>query len=75
MFCEFENADCEIIGFNVISFCYLLLQADSLRVHGVAIPTAVGIRNVIGAHKDGKQAQVLWISLREEPVFPFGQFI
>ncbi|CAA7030575.1 unnamed protein product [Microthlaspi erraticum] len=46
-------------------------QADSLRVHGVAIPTAAGIRNVlrhIGAHKDGKQVQVLWISLREEPV-------
>ncbi|CAN8267845.1 unnamed protein product [Cochlearia groenlandica] len=46
-------------------------QADSMRVHGVAIPTAVGIRNVlrhIGAHKDGKQVQVLWISLREEPV-------
>lgn len=46
-------------------------QAESLRVHGVAIPTAVGIRNVlrhIGAHKDGKQVQVLWISLREEPV-------
>ncbi|XP_010544899.1 PREDICTED: paladin-like [Tarenaya hassleriana] len=46
-------------------------QADSLRVHGVAIPTAVGIRNVlrhIGAHRDGNQVQVLWISLREEPV-------
>ncbi|XP_010523868.1 PREDICTED: paladin-like isoform X2 [Tarenaya hassleriana] len=46
-------------------------QADSLRVHGVAIPTAIGIGNVlrhIGAHKDGKQVQVLWISLREEPV-------
>ncbi|XP_038683541.1 paladin isoform X2 [Tripterygium wilfordii] len=46
-------------------------QADSLRVHGVAIPTLDGIRNVlkhIGAQKDGKQAQVLWISLREEPV-------
>lgn len=64
----------------MFSFCYLLLvlwsllQADSLRVHGVAIPTAVGIRNVlrhIGAHKDGKQAKVLWISLREEPVNPF----
>ncbi|XVF22236.1 hypothetical protein REPUB_Repub12eG0156200 [Reevesia pubescens] len=46
-------------------------QADSLGVHGVAIPTIVGIRNVlkhIGAQKDGKQAHVLWISLREEPV-------
>ncbi|MBA0680139.1 hypothetical protein Goari_011854, partial [Gossypium aridum] len=45
--------------------------ADSLRVHGVAIPTIVGIQNVlkhIGAQKDGKQARVLWISLREEPV-------
>ncbi|KAK9035697.1 hypothetical protein V6N11_077730 [Hibiscus sabdariffa] len=46
-------------------------QADSLRVHGIAIPTIVGIQNVlkhIGAEKDGKQAHVLWISLREEPV-------
>ncbi|KDO86716.1 hypothetical protein CISIN_1g0008352mg, partial [Citrus sinensis] len=46
-------------------------QADSLRVHGVAIPTIEGIRNVlkhIGAQKDGKRVQVLWISLREEPV-------
>ncbi|XVE77374.1 hypothetical protein DITRI_Ditri13aG0057200 [Diplodiscus trichospermus] len=46
-------------------------QADSLRVHGVAIPTIIGIQNVlkhIGAQKDGKQAHVLWISLREEPV-------
>ncbi|XVF72883.1 hypothetical protein PTKIN_Ptkin12aG0156300 [Pterospermum kingtungense] len=46
-------------------------QADSLRVHGVAIPTIVGIQNVlkhIGAQKDGKGACVLWISLREEPV-------
>ncbi|XWS31929.1 hypothetical protein CRYUN_Cryun23aG0117900 [Craigia yunnanensis] len=37
-------------------------QADSLRVHGVAIPTVVGIQNVlkhIGAQKDGKQAHVL----------------
>lgn len=67
----------KILGFDVISSCHLLmvlwslLQADSLRVHGVAIPTAAGIRNVlrhIGAHKDGKQVQVLWISLREEPV-------
>ncbi|KAK8630439.1 hypothetical protein V6N13_079231 [Hibiscus sabdariffa] len=46
-------------------------QADSLRVHGVAIPTIVGIHNVlkhIGAQKDGKQAHVLWVNLREEPV-------
>lgn len=46
-------------------------QADSLRVHGVAIPTVVGIHNVlkhIGAQKDGKRTQVLWINLREEPV-------
>ncbi|PPR88868.1 hypothetical protein GOBAR_AA31816 [Gossypium barbadense] len=45
-------------------------QADSLRVHGVAIPTIVGIHNVlkhIGAQKGGK-AHVLWINLREEPV-------
>ncbi|XVE73576.1 hypothetical protein DITRI_Ditri11bG0129700 [Diplodiscus trichospermus] len=46
-------------------------QAGSLCVHGVAIPTIVGIQNVlkhIGAKKDRKQAHVLWISLREEPV-------
>ncbi|XP_076895977.1 uncharacterized protein LOC143548775 isoform X1 [Bidens hawaiensis] len=47
-------------------------QADSLRVHGVAIPTIDGIRNVftyLGAQVDGKQqANVLWINLREEPV-------
>ncbi|KAK9950366.1 hypothetical protein M0R45_005859 [Rubus argutus] len=47
-------------------------QADSLRVHGVAIPTIDGIQNVlnhIGAQPiDGKRAQVLWINLREEPV-------
>ncbi|XP_057966263.1 uncharacterized protein LOC131156522 isoform X2 [Malania oleifera] len=46
-------------------------QADSLCVHGVAIPTVDGIRNVlnhIGAQIDKKQAKVLWISLREEPV-------
>ncbi|KAM3683231.1 hypothetical protein ACB098_12G130800 [Castanea mollissima] len=46
-------------------------QADSLRVHGVAIPTIDGIRNVlkhIGAQMDSLRAQVLWISLREEPV-------
>ncbi|XP_028770949.1 paladin isoform X2 [Neltuma alba] len=46
-------------------------QADSLHVHGVAIPTFDGIRNVlnhIGAQKEGKRVQVLWINLREEPV-------
>ncbi|RDX75322.1 Paladin, partial [Mucuna pruriens] len=46
-------------------------QADSLHVHGVAIPTIDGIRNVlkhIGARAEGKRAQVLWINLREEPV-------
>ncbi|XP_058738433.1 uncharacterized protein LOC131610490 [Vicia villosa] len=44
-------------------------QAESLHVHGVAIPTVDGIRNVlnhIGAR--GKKQQVLWISLREEPL-------
>ncbi|KAK4766546.1 hypothetical protein SAY87_008188 [Trapa incisa] len=46
-------------------------QADSLHVHGVAIPTLDGIRNVlkhIGAQVYGMRAKVLWISLREEPV-------
>lgn len=46
-------------------------QADSVHVHGVAIPTIDGIRNVlehIGAQVDRKQTQVLWINLREEPV-------
>jgi hypothetical protein len=46
-------------------------QAGSLRVHGVAMPTMKGIVNVlnhIGAQKKGKQTQVLWHSLREEPV-------
>ncbi|KAJ3698159.1 hypothetical protein LUZ61_001864 [Rhynchospora tenuis] len=47
-------------------------QAGSLQVHGVAIPTIDGIRNVlnhIGAHKNGAlQAHVLWNNLREEPV-------
>ncbi|KAJ9696857.1 hypothetical protein PVL29_008858 [Vitis rotundifolia] len=45
-------------------------QADSVHVHGVAIPTIDGIRNVlehIGAQVDRKQTQVLWINLREEP--------
>ncbi|CAI8615290.1 unnamed protein product [Vicia faba] len=44
-------------------------QAEALHVHGVAIPTVDGIRNVlnhIGAR--GKGQQVLWISLREEPL-------
>ncbi|KAH6768947.1 metal ion-binding protein [Perilla frutescens var. frutescens] len=46
-------------------------KATSLPVHGVAIPTMDGIRNVlthIGAHMNGDQIRVLWISLREEPV-------
>ncbi|KAK4271119.1 hypothetical protein QN277_019857 [Acacia crassicarpa] len=46
-------------------------QADSLHVHGVAIPTIDGIKNVlehIGAQIGGRRAQVLWINLREEPV-------
>lgn len=46
-------------------------QADSLHVHGVAIPTIHGIRNVldhIGAQINGKQTHILWINLREEPV-------
>ncbi|KAJ1425575.1 Protein-tyrosine phosphatase-like [Sesbania bispinosa] len=46
-------------------------QAESLHVHGVAIPTIDGIRNVlkhIGAQAQGKRVQVLWINLREEPV-------
>lgn len=48
-----------------------ILQAGSSHVHGVAIPTIDGIRNVldhIGAQKNGKQKQVVWINLREEPV-------
>ncbi|KAF2324970.1 hypothetical protein GH714_021961 [Hevea brasiliensis] len=46
-------------------------QADSLPVHGVAIPTIEGICNVlkhIGAQKDGSRVHVLWFNLREEPV-------
>ncbi|WJX79948.1 hypothetical protein P8452_63011 [Trifolium repens] len=47
-------------------------QAESLHVHGVAIPTVDGIRNVlnhIGARLPrNKRQQVLWISLREEPL-------
>ncbi|KAK7284493.1 hypothetical protein RJT34_19239 [Clitoria ternatea] len=45
--------------------------SDSLHVHGVAIPTIDGIRNVlnhIAAQLQRKKAQVLWISLREEPL-------
>ncbi|CAN1855732.1 PALD1 [Linum perenne] len=46
-------------------------QADTLPVHGVAIPTVEGIRNVIKhirGRKDGNRAQVLWFNLREEPL-------
>ncbi|KAH8517096.1 hypothetical protein H0E87_005155 [Populus deltoides] len=46
-------------------------QAESLPVHGVAIPTIEGCRNVIKhirGRKDGKQAQILWFNLREEPL-------
>jgi len=45
-------------------------RADSLHVHGVAIPTVDGIRNVLNhiRNRQNKQ-QVLWISLREEPVY------
>lgn len=45
-----------------------------MHVHGVAIPTIDGIRNVldhIGAQMNVKQTQVLWINLREEPVTIF----
>ncbi|CAA7038970.1 unnamed protein product [Microthlaspi erraticum] len=45
-------------------------QAGSLPVHGVAIPTSAGMRNLlthIGAHKDGKK--IIWIGLSyNEPV-------
>lgn len=46
-------------------------KANLLPVHGVAIPTIDGIRNVlnhIGAQMNGEQIHVLWINLREEPV-------
>lgn len=46
-------------------------KATSLPVHGVAIPTIDGIRNVLShirAHMNGEQIRVLWINLREEPV-------
>ncbi|KAJ4847728.1 hypothetical protein Tsubulata_006902 [Turnera subulata] len=45
--------------------------ADTLPVHGVAIPTFDGIRNVIkhiGAQREVKQPKVLWFNLREEPL-------
>ncbi|KAG8389638.1 hypothetical protein BUALT_Bualt02G0249800 [Buddleja alternifolia] len=50
--------------------CHNKRLANSLPVHGVAIPTTDGIRNVlkhIGAHTKGEQIRVLWINLREEP--------
>ncbi|KAG4396590.1 hypothetical protein GLYMA_19G223200v4 [Glycine max] len=40
--------------------------SDSLHVHGVAIPTIHGIRNVL--NHIGARLKVLWISLREEPL-------
>ncbi|KAG5055986.1 hypothetical protein JHK85_008496 [Glycine max] len=40
--------------------------SDSLHVHGVAIPTVHGIRNVL--NHIGARLKVLWISLREEPL-------
>ncbi|ESW35260.1 hypothetical protein PHAVU_001G220000 [Phaseolus vulgaris] len=40
--------------------------SDSLHVHGVAIPTIDGIRNVLD--HIGARLKVLWISLREEPL-------
>ncbi|GKU98379.1 hypothetical protein SLEP1_g11390 [Rubroshorea leprosula] len=46
-------------------------QADSSHVHGVAIPTIIGIRNVlnhVGTQRDGKETKFLWFNLREEPV-------
>ncbi|KAL6500192.1 hypothetical protein OROHE_025558 [Orobanche hederae] len=46
-------------------------KAKSLPVHGVAIPTIDGIRNVlkhIGADINRERIRVLWINLREEPV-------
>lgn len=59
----------------IFLFYPLHWKADSLHVHGVAIPTTDGIRNVLnhmGAQKeDGKATQVLWINLREEPVNSF----
>ncbi|KAJ8573646.1 hypothetical protein K7X08_010157 [Anisodus acutangulus] len=46
-------------------------KADSLHVHGVAIPTVEGIQNVldhIGAQLSGKKTHILWVNLREEPI-------
>ena len=59
------------VNFTFIPWCLNHQQADSLHVHGVAIPTIDGIRNVlkhIGARADKKRTHVLWINLREEPV-------
>lgn len=41
-------------------------RAREQRVHGVAIPTAEGIRNVL--KHIGEEEWVVWINLREEPV-------
>ena len=63
--------DFEYVSYQVYSLSPFVLQAGSLRVHGVAMPTMKGIVNVlnhIGAQKKGKQTRVLWHSLREEPV-------
>ncbi|KAE9615911.1 hypothetical protein Lal_00017613 [Lupinus albus] len=43
-------------------------QAESLHVHGVAIPTIDGITNVLNHVGAQLHAKVLWISLREEPL-------
>lgn len=40
----------------------------SLHVHGVAIPTILGIRNVLSHIGALNSSRVLWINLREEPV-------
>lgn len=70
-----DSATAWVLNHLYFSVIYSLLptvfQAGSLRVHGVAMPTMKGIVNVlnhIGAQKKGKQTQVLWHSLREEPV-------
>jgi hypothetical protein len=60
-----------VYHYQVTHYHRLFLQAGSLRVHGVAMPTMKGIVNVlnhIGEQKKGKQTRVLWHSLREEPV-------
>lgn len=44
-------------------------RVDGLSVYGVAIPTVIGLRNVlslVGADKGRKR--VVWVNLREEPV-------